>query len=238
MMEDDLISCLTRQVKEDVIEHYLSERRLLELQVEEIDSLAQQAWALADETGRRFTRLGFLMVEPAALEQLLQLLRIRPRTFWDECLHKPFAGGVRFIQVIALTSRAKFRKLVLEAYRRLIQWTDQYRQAFENLEVECKAINKNIKEFQNRFDLLAILNFLKSLDVCALEQKHFLGENFTAEEMASVERKLYIHAVSLDRFDLPPPPNLIAGPGIEEAIGNLSATIYKRHAKDVKRFLR
>lgn len=238
MMEDDLISCLTRQVKEDVIENYLTERRLLELQIEELDSLAQQAWTLADETGRRFTRLGFLMVDSACLEQLTKLLRIQPRSFWDECLHKPFAGGVRFIQVIALTNRAKFRKLVVEAHRRLVHWSRQYQQAVDKLNTECQAINHNIREFQNRFDLLAILNFLKSLDVCTLEQKHFLGENFTAQELSSVEQELHIATLSLDRFDLPPPPNLASGPHTEETIGHLATAIYKRHAANVKRFLR
>jgi len=32
-MDEDLVSCLTRQVIEDVIENYLTERRLVGLQI-------------------------------------------------------------------------------------------------------------------------------------------------------------------------------------------------------------
>ena len=48
MTEDDLLTCLTRQVKEDVIENYLTERRLVELQIEELESTARNVWTLAD----------------------------------------------------------------------------------------------------------------------------------------------------------------------------------------------
>jgi hypothetical protein len=238
MTEDDLLTCLTRQVKEDVIENYLTERRLVELQIEELESTARNVWTLADETGRRFSRMGFLMIESTALTQLMKTLRIPPETFWGECMSKPFLGGVRFIQVIALTNRTKFRKLVMEAYRRLHKWVEKYREAYQNLEAECGALNKNIIAFRNKFDLLTILNFLKSLDVCELERKHFLGENFTAEELSSIDRKLYIHTRSIEPFNLPPPPELKFNFYTEEAVGNLAVDIYDRNTNKVKRFMR
>lgn len=238
MMEDDLISCLTRQVKEDVVENYLGERRLIDSQIEEFESLAQAVQSLAKQTGKRFTRIGFLMLEPDALRQLLGLLAISPHGYWGECLHKPFRGGVRFIQVIAFTSRTKFRKLVVESYRRLHQWVGKYREAYHELELECAALNRNILQFRNRFDLLTLLNFLKSLDVCALEQKHVLGENFTAEELSSIDQKLFIPEQSIDRFQLPPPPDLAGTSRAEEALGRLAVSIYNRHAHEVKRILR
>ena len=238
MMEDDLVSCLTRQVKEDVVENYLGERRLIDSQIEEFESLAQAVRVLAEQTGKRFTRIGFLMLEPDALVQLLEMLAIPPHGYWDECLHKPFRGGVRFIQVIAFTSRTKFRKLVVEAYRRLHQWVGKYREAYRDLELECAALNQNILQFRNRFDLLTLLNFLKSLDVRALEQKHVLGENFSAEELSSVDQKLFIPNQSIDRFELPLPPEFSGNSLNEETLGLLAVEIYNRHAHEVRKILR
>jgi len=56
-MEDDLIASLTHQVKEEVVENYLAERRLLEVQTEELTKQADEARAHAVRTGRRLTRL-------------------------------------------------------------------------------------------------------------------------------------------------------------------------------------
>lgn len=237
-MEDDLISCLTRQVKEDVIENYLTERRLLEIQREELEEQARNAWTFAEETGLRFTRLAFLMVEDKALNRLRALLNVQKDSYWDQCMGKPFAGGVRFIRVAALTSRARFRKLVTEAYRRMLQWAEKYDKTFHELKTGCNAININIKTFQDRFDLLSILNFLKSLDVCTLEQKRFLGENFTAEEITSIDSKLHINTVSMDRFELPSPPKLPQRQRGEETIIELANEVYSRHENQVRRIMR
>ncbi len=62
--------------------------------------------------------------------------------------------------------------------------------------------------FSKNFDLLSILGFLKSLDIGDLERKHFLGENFTAEELASVDQKLYIGAIKFEELRVPAPLTL------------------------------
>ncbi len=237
-MEDDLITCLTRQVKEEVLENYLAQRRLIELETEDVEARAQAVRTLASEVGKRFTRLGYLMMDAEMLERLIELLQIPEASFWRECLEKPFARGVRFIKVIALTHKGKFRKLVLESYNRLLTWMGRYRDAFQDLELEVRALNINIQAFQSNFDLLTILNFLKSLDVCGLEHKHFLGSNFTAEEIMSVEKKLYIHPIKVERFDLPPPLALPAPPLIQDDLGRLAEDVFRKHHNQIKRLLR
>ena len=98
-----------------------------------------------------------------------------------------YRKDVRFLKVHGLTDRSRFRKLVLEAYQRLVAWNDKYKEAYENLKEECKAVNTNLVKFEKDHDLLTIINFLKSMDTEEIVKKHFMGENFTPEEFYELE---------------------------------------------------
>jgi len=237
-MEDDLIAGLTRQIKEEVIENYLAERRLVELQIEELNSHADEARFRALKTGRRLSRLGFLVVHPEMRSHLTTLLKIPRPSFWTECLDQESSRGVRFIRVRALTDKAKFRKLFLEAYARFYKWMKKYEESYGLLKSECEAVNSNIKSFQKNFDLLTVLNFLRGLDSTTLERKHYLGANFSAEEMASVEGKLFLRQVSCEKFNVPEPVALPGLEVIEEALSQLALDVYRKYQARVKRMMR
>ncbi len=228
-MEDDLIVGLTREVKEEVIQNYLMERRILELQLEDIQDRTQTVQNHAAKSGLRLTRMGYLMISPEMLERLKALLQMREPGYWMNHLEHSFTRGVRFIRVRAFRERIKFRKLILEAYHRLYKWMEDYRKAYEELETECRAVNLNIDGFHKNYDLLSILSFLRSLDTSALEQKQFLGENFTPEEMASVDQKLYIRLIDLDKLNVPKPLTLPREDLVEEGLSNLANEIYNKY---------
>jgi hypothetical protein len=139
--------------------------------------------------------------------------------------------------VRALTDKSKFRKLVLESYSRFCTWMDKYRTGYESLQAECRAVNRNISTFQKNFDLLAIIAFLKSLDTGAIERKRFLGENFTPEELASVDQKLYLRQIAFEKFELPTPIPLPKPDHIETPLGDLAQEVYRKHRAQVKRLM-
>jgi len=228
-MEDDLIVGLTREVKEEVIQNYLEERRLLEAQIEELMERAQAVREHAARSGLRLTRLGFLMISPEMVEHLKTLLKIEKEEYWIEHLEKSFTRGVRFIRVRAFRERVRFRKLILEAYHRLITWMNKYRKVYEELEADCRAVNINIDKFHHNYDLLAILGFLRSLDTVTLERKYMMGENFTAEEMASIDRRLYIPMVNFEKLDIPKAPTLPKEEAVEHGLSALADEIYNRY---------
>ncbi len=237
-MDEDLFSGLTRQVKEEVIENYLVERRVVELQREDLQKQAEAVRLRAMKTGRRLNRLAYLAAEPEMTHQLSEILQIPQPSYWTQYLEKNFARGVRFIRVHALTDKAKFRKLFLEAYERLYRWMDKYRQSHEDLKLECRAVNKNIKSFQNNFDLLTILSFLKSLDVTTLERKVYLGDNFTSQEMASIDETLYLRPIAFDSLEVPSPLSLPPRDQVEAALGHLAQEIFRKYRSHVKRLMR
>jgi hypothetical protein len=233
-MDEDLIAGLTREVKEEVIENYLTERRILEIQIESLREQAKAVQESAQKSALRLTRLGYLMIHPDMLEHLTTLLGIPAHTFWMHHLEKSFNRGVRFIRVRAFREKVKFKKLVLEAYHRLHKWMEKYRKAYQELEAECRAVNHNIASFHKNFDLLGILSFLRGLDTSALERKHLMGENFTPEEMASVDQKLYIPPIDFKKLEVPAPLILPKEEAIEEKLGQLAGEIYGKYQTEAK----
>jgi hypothetical protein len=236
-MDEDLISSLTRQIREDIVQNYLTERRLIRLQIEDIENQAEGTRMQAHRTGRRLNRLVHVMIHPEMVKKLHALLKVSEPSFWNDCSHEKFSRGVRFIRVRALTDKGKFRKLVSEAYHHLYRRMEKYREAYEELEGQCRAVNSNIKQFQQNFDLLSMLSFLKGLDTGSLEKKHFLGENFTAEELASVDQTLYIGPIRFETLQVPAPLPLPKPEAVEFSLTELANEVYRKYQKSVQRLL-
>lgn len=234
-MEDDLITGLTRQVKEEIVENYLAERRLIDIQVEDIEKRAEDLIFEAAKTGMRLSRLAYLMTDAEMVGRLMgRILKTPKDPYWDRCLEGSRPRGVRFIRVRALTDKGKFRKLVVEAYRRLHQWMDTYRKAHEDLRADCEAVNRNIVSFRKNFDLLSIVGFLKSLDIQQIDKQRILGENFTSSEVSSLERSMYVHSIDFEKLDVPSPLPLPIPDAVEDSLGDLAGEIYTRHKARVK----
>jgi hypothetical protein len=237
-VEDDLISSLTRQVKEDVIENYLRERKLAFLQIESLQWQAGMARACAGTAARCLTRLAYLTIHPEMAAKLSDALCVPAGSHWSRCLEQGLPGKLQLIRVRGLTEKSKFRKLVLESYVRLDAWMEKYRKAYEDLQTECRAVNRNIIAFQNNFDLLAILGFLRNLDTVTLEKKLVMGENFTAEELASLDQKLYIRPMTFEELNVPAPLLLPKTGEIERLLSDLADEIYRKHPSEVRRVMR
>jgi hypothetical protein len=236
-MDDDLVSSLTYQVKEEVIQNYVMERRLIELQIEDVRKRAAKVRIQARVTEKRLNRLVLLMIRPEMLDRLVEVLRLPNESFWKDSLELDFSRKIRLIQVRALTRKGKFRKLVVEAYSRFYERMKQYRGQYDDLSLECAGVNRNIETFTKNFDLLAILNFLRNLDMRGLERKKILGENFTAKEVATLDRSLYIGPISIEKFDVPIPFDIPETSRAEVKLSKISDEIYRKYGDEVRKIL-
>lgn len=237
-MRDDLLSCLTREIKEEAIEKYLVERRLIELQTETLEDQAKEVFALIPSTGRRFSQLASLMIDSEMLQALSSLLRIRHGSPWEEYLRDPALIDLSGHDLHGLTTGRKYRGIILEAYRRFHRFMQNYAVAYGNLAAECEAINRNIEHFQQNFSLIGLLSFLRSLDPCAREKAHFLGGNFTAKELNSVEQKLHIHRIHLEGMRIVPPMPVPEPELIRTPLKEMASSVWKRRPEEVKRLIR
>jgi hypothetical protein len=238
-MTDDFISAMTQEVKEEVINNYLYERRLIEEQSNYIKELAEHTAQLQEMLFRRFARMYDLLLKPEFINEFVFLLGLKEVPFKDRIADEPeYRKDVRLIKVRSLTDRSKFKKLLIESYRRLDKWNNQYLEAYRNLLEECKAVNYNLKKFEDNHDLLTILNFLKNMDIEAIAKKHFMGDNFAPEEIASIEKTLRFKAVSIEQFNLMPPQDLPELADIKARIASLANSVYDRCSEKMKTLIR
>ncbi|NVM21604.1 MAG: hypothetical protein HWN68_07475 [Desulfobacterales bacterium] len=234
-MHEDILGALTKEVKEEVIENYLYDRRLIEEQINYVNELAQQASQLEAILYRRFARTYELLTESEFIDQFVRLTGLKEAAFEARFQKdRGFPRGLRFIKVRSFTLRARFKKLLLESYRRLFSWNKAYKKAHEHLKQEARAVNHNLKKFEDDHDLLAILNFLKDMDVDMLERKHFLGENFTPQEIASIEKTLRMAPIRIERFKLISPPDLAEPKSIQKKLGALADCVYGRFGHRIR----
>ena len=238
-MPDDLISAMTQEVKEEVISNYLYERRLIEEQIGYVKELAGHAAQLQKMFYKRFARMYNLLSKPEFINEFVFLLGLKEVPFKDQIADDPeYRKDLRFIKVRGLTDRSKFKKLLLESYRRLCNWNNQYAEAYRNLLKECEAVNHNLKKFEDKHDILTILNFLKNMDIEEIVKKHFMGDNFAPEEIASIEKTLRFKPVKVEQFNLIPPPGLPELTAIKDQMTSLANSIYDQYSNKIKTLIK
>lgn len=239
MSDDEFFSALTQEVKEEVVRNYLYERRLIEEQINYLDELAEMAKALQKSLTSQFARIRDQLMEQHFMSQFLQIIGLKDYPF-DQLAtrNSTYRKEVQFIKVRALTDRAKCKKLLVASYSRLCDWNEKYKETYGELEEECQAVALNTKKFEQNHDLLTIIRFLKSMDSEMIQKKHFLGENFTAKEMDSVENSLRFGQVSINKFGLPAPVALPAVQTIKNQLHDLADCVFGECKMDVKRFVK
>ncbi len=238
-MQDDFISALTLEVKEEVIQNYVYERRLIEEQIHYTEELAEHTAQLQKMLFYRFARMYDLLFETGFINEFVNILGLKKPPFNDRIgKDSKYRKYVELIKIRGITDRARFRKLVLEAYQRLVTWNDKYKEANENLKEECKAVNTNITKFEKNHDLLTIINFLKSMDVGAIVKKHFMGENFTPKELGVVEKSLHFKPVQIEHFNLISSLQLPDPDTVRKELGALANAVYTKCSDRTKELIK
>lgn len=237
-MQDDIVGALTQEVKEEVIQNYLYDRRLIVEQVNYVNELAEQTAELEEAGCEHLTRIYDALTEPEFIDEFTKTLGLKDPPCWEWFGRDSRNRTHRdLVKVRGLTQRTRFKKLLLESYRSLFSWTGQYKEAYEDLQEECKAVNHNLKKFENEYDLLTLLRFLKDMDVEFIEKKHWLSDNFTPEEMASIETSLSFRPVRMEQFKLNPPPSLPKPNAIQRELNALADCVYGQCAHRIKKLV-
>ncbi|MBW1741807.1 MAG: hypothetical protein JRJ47_00055 [Deltaproteobacteria bacterium] len=234
-MQDDIIGALTQEVKEEVIWRYLYDRKLIEEQINYVNELAEHAAELEGRGTKHFTQICDTLAEPKFINEFTKTVGLQdaPLTAGID-KDRSDSDGLVCVRVRGFTHRARFKRFVIESYSGLYTWNSQYKEAYENLEEECKAVSHNLKKFENNYDLLTLLNFLKDIDLESLEKKQWLGDNFTPAEMGSIEASLAFKPVRMEQFKLQPPPNLPEPKSIQKQLNDLAGYVYGQCSERIK----
>ena len=82
-MQDDFISALTLEVKEEVIQNYVYERRLIEEQIHYTEELAEHTAQLQKMLFYRFARMYDLLFETGFINEFVNILGLKKPPFND-----------------------------------------------------------------------------------------------------------------------------------------------------------
>ncbi|MEW5723874.1 MAG: hypothetical protein AB1896_12250, partial [Thermodesulfobacteriota bacterium] len=189
----DFIDALTYQVKEEVVGNYLRERRLLEEEVNEYQWTLEAYRVLENDARELRGHLACLLVAPQNFKKFFNLLGF-PQPPLGRLGHGSNLGRPPYCPLgltpRGFTKRGRYIRLTLEVYGRLADKTAQARQSAEDIFALAGEVNNDIKKFQLNYDLMSIINFLRSLDLEMMVKKKFLGDNFSAAELGALEKSM------------------------------------------------
>lgn len=75
------------------------------------------------------------------------------------------------------------------------------------------------------------------MDVVALERKHFLGDNFTAEEMNALHMILRFKPIRIEQFGLIRPPVLPESKAIQKDLNDLADCTYGECRLEIQKMM-
>jgi hypothetical protein len=191
---DDFLDALTHQVKYEVINNYLRERLVLEEEIKEYREKLEEYRGIEAEALVRKEELACLLAGPENFREFFRLMGFSEPPFRRLVLDNDFHWAPACpleLSPKGFTKKGQYINLTIKAYERFHEKIDQARLAAEDLLKLADEINRDIRTFHLNFDIMAIINFLKSMDVDTVLKKKFMGDNFGPMEIASLEQTMH-----------------------------------------------
>ena len=196
MGDDDFISALNQAVKQDIIEHYLRERRIVEEETHMLFEACSAFLGGVDLWEERKAALAQALLTQEGVDRFFSLaglsltadvLRQRARVY-------PKVRGF---------SRARrYRRLITRLYTELWQTGRGLAQERQEVLELRQEVNQDIQDFERNYDLMGLQCYLRAMDPVELQRRKLLGVNFTAREMAESAAALSFHPLSAQRLGL------------------------------------
>ncbi len=219
MGDDDLIAGLQAQVKREVVERYVRERRILEEEINLVleDTSAWHGGLAAWERQRR--RLASALLTPEAGRRFFRVAGLGE-------YEGPARRRHRFERPKAWTRCGRYLRLVQRLYGGVWEEARNLASERQRLLGLMEEVNRDILHFEASHDLMAISAYLRSLDPAELQRRKILGVNFTAKERAISAEALSFRPIARERLELeqvslePRPPREVL-PQVEHMLKDL-----------------
>ncbi len=200
-MQDDFLTFLNYQIKEEVINGYLRERRIIEEEKQEFSEKLASYKKIEAAAGTLRDYLACLLITPENFQRFFSLIGFQsPPLSWiepGEMTRRPPACPVG-LSPKGFTARGRYLDLIIRIYEELGQTVRQGREVLAKLKALADEINRDIRTFHQRYDILDIINFLKSMDVEMLVKKKFLGGNFNPDELDEIHNTMTFKPIKLE----------------------------------------
>ncbi|MBW2617613.1 MAG: hypothetical protein JRC92_01895, partial [Deltaproteobacteria bacterium] len=183
-MEDDFLAALQHAIKEEIVENYFHERRIIEEEKAEVDELLTGQAQAAERVNQAKASLETLLVEPGFAAKLWESAgRSSEAKLEKDEPHYPAWTW----PLAALSWRACYRNRVCCAAGEVWSAQQQHEQALVELDSLIQEVNADIDRFEANFDFLLLCSVINQLDPEMLAKKHFLGSALEGNDRLSLD---------------------------------------------------
>ena len=228
-MKPNLEDILAVELKREIAERYFGFRKMIEEDSLDLtEKMKYQISILEKRISYELIRIYILLMDEKLIQHFMELTGWEEKLFYEPYItesptirKKVFKG----IKIRGLTNAGRFKNLVFDAYERLVEHVEYYREHMEEIEMSRETIEEEIKLFYRKNDIGNIMGFLRAIDGGGSEDS--MGINPNAGSFDTFENKM--------RLEKPPPldpelitiPPLVPLPNISKELKKLVDKAYK-----------
>ncbi|MCF8032098.1 MAG: hypothetical protein K9K66_02510 [Desulfarculaceae bacterium] len=185
MADEQFIQALQQAVKQEIIQNYFRERRIVEEEILLVTEAASAWLGGLSLWERHRALLGRALGRREAWEEFFAIAGLDPPSPHGVDLAAPAVGLAR---IRGLTRGARYASLIKGLYQGLVDEAEALEaERLKALDL-MEEVNQDILIFESNHDLMMLSSYLRSLDPVELQRRKILGVNFTAKEkMLSAE---------------------------------------------------
>jgi hypothetical protein len=195
-VNEDFVDSLLFEIKQEIIDNFFAERRLLEEERADCgELLAEQAKRLK-KLARSQARLRRLLLDDAGLAGFCALSGLPAGCFPPRT---PAPRGPRVLECRprGLTLASRYGALLVAAYDDYARLSQDFAAGQAELEASVLAYNEEVERYRRNYDILTIVAVLNRMAPEEIERRHWLGGNYTPEETASLADTLSIRPLAV-----------------------------------------
>ena len=202
MGDDAYIQALNQSVKQEIIQNYFRERRIIEeemlLVTEAVSALLGGLYAW--ETHR--ARLGRALGDADIREKFFAAAGIAPPRPESVANVAPAVG---LSPIRGLTRAARYTSLIRGLYQGLVTGAADLEDERQRALRLTNEVNRDIQAFEANHDLMMLEAYLRSMDPVELQKRKILGVNFSAKEKAASAQALSFKPLKAKEMGLEDP---------------------------------
>ncbi|MBU4563341.1 MAG: hypothetical protein KMY53_06660 [Desulfarculus sp.] len=227
MGDDAYIQALNQAVKQEIVQNYFRERRIIEEEIllvtEAVSGLLGGLYAWE----KHRARLGRALGDADIREKFFDAAGIIPPRPESVASAAPAVG---LTPIRGLTRAARYASLIQGLYKVLVDEAAGLEDERQRAIKLMKEVNQDILAFEANHDLMMLESYLRSMNPDALQKRKILGVNFTAKEKAvSAEALSFKPLKAKDMILEDPLPKPKQVSQVMEQVGGLLKQALKRN---------
>jgi hypothetical protein len=224
------------ELKKEIAERYFGFRKMIEEDnLDLVQKMKYQLTILEKRISFELIRIYILLKDEELIQHFMELTGWEEKLFYEpyitesETIRKKVFKGIK---IRGLTRGGRFKNLLFDAYERLVEHVEHYRENLEEIELSRETINEEIELFYRKNDIGNIMGFLRSMDSIG-SSENSMGMKPDAGSTDILENKMRVEGpppLDPELVDIPP---LIPLPNISKELKKLNDKAFKLHGDKI-----